>query len=167
MKCKYVQYDFNNTDATVLSSFKKSFNDVVKSCSSVGILINNVGLSNETPEYLHLIPESDINQMLTVNNFGTILMSRLLLPHFVERKKGALVTVSSASCTHATPLLSCYSATKGFGNQLTRSMFYEYKEVREREKVKAISNNNTFLTRYTHMYALSLALTSSELTAFP
>ncbi|GMH86315.1 hypothetical protein TrVE_jg11691 [Triparma verrucosa] len=128
VKCKYVQYDFNNTDATVLSSFKKSFNDVVKSCSSVGILINNVGLSNETPEYLHLIPESDINQMLTVNNFGTILMSRLLLPHFVERKKGALVTVSSASCTHATPLLSCYSATKGFGNQLTRSMFYEYKE---------------------------------------
>lgn len=60
-------------------------------------------------------------------------MSRLLLPHFVQQKKGALVTVSSASCTHATPLLSCYSATKGFGNQLTRSMFYEYKEVSLRQ----------------------------------
>jgi 17beta-estradiol 17-dehydrogenase / very-long-chain 3-oxoacyl-CoA reductase len=66
--------------------------------------------------------------MLRVNNNGTIMMSRALLPHMMRRKSGAIITVSSASCTHPTPLLSCYSATKGFGNQLTRSMHYEYKE---------------------------------------
>ena len=59
---------------------------------------------------------------------GTIMMSRLMLDTFVSQRKGAIITISSASCTHPTPLLSCYSATKSFGNQLTRSMFYEYKE---------------------------------------
>ena len=66
--------------------------------------------------------------MLNVNNNGTVLMSRLVLPSMVQRRKGAVITVSSASCTHPTALLSVYSATKGFGNQLTRSMHYEYKE---------------------------------------
>ena len=129
VKTDWMAYDFGTDDASVSTKFYKDLTKKVDSLSGgVGVLINNVGLSNENPEMLHCIPEHDINQMLRVNNAGTIFMSRAILPHMMTRKSGAIITISSASCTHPTPMLSCYSATKGFGNQLTRSMHYEYKE---------------------------------------
>merc|ERR1719245_1839335 len=67
-------------------------------------------------------------QMLAINNNGTTLLTHTVLPYMMKRKSGAILNVSSGSCKHATPLLSIYSATKAFGNQLTRSMYYEYKE---------------------------------------
>ena len=92
----YVQYDFNNTDPSVLATFKSAFAAALTSVSSAGILVNNVGLSNENPEYVHLIPQDEVDQMLNVNNGGTVLMSRLVLPDMVKRRKGAVITVSSA-----------------------------------------------------------------------
>jgi 17beta-estradiol 17-dehydrogenase / very-long-chain 3-oxoacyl-CoA reductase len=121
-------YDFNQTDKKVLSAFQGEFKSLVERVGGIGVLVNNVGMSNDDPQYLHLIDQGLIDSMLNVNNGGTMMMSRLCLPFMMKQRKGAVICVSSASCTHPTPLLSCYSATKGFGNQLTRSMFYEYKE---------------------------------------
>jgi len=92
------------------------------------MLVNNVGLSNDLPELVHLIPKDEVEQMLRVNNAGTVRMSQAVLPYMMTKRSGSVITVSSASCTHPTPLLSMYSATKAFGQQLTRSMYYEYKE---------------------------------------
>ena len=81
---------------SVLATFKSAFAAPLTSVSSAGILVNNVGLSNENPEYVHLIPQDEVDQMLNVNNGGTVLMSRLVLPDMVKRRKGAVITVSSA-----------------------------------------------------------------------
>ena len=129
VECDYMVYDFGTADASVSEKFYEDLEKKVEALpGGVGVLINNVGLSNENPELLHCIPQHDIDQMLRVNNTGTISMSRSVLPHMFSRSSGAIITVSSGSCGHPTPMLSCYSATKAFGNQLTRSMHYEYKE---------------------------------------
>jgi 17beta-estradiol 17-dehydrogenase / very-long-chain 3-oxoacyl-CoA reductase len=129
VKTDYMVYDFGTDDSKVSSQFYDDLRAKVDTLpGGVGMLINNVGGSNDDPELLHVIPQADVEQMLKVNNAGTIMMSRAILPHMMARKSGAIICISSASCTHPTPMLSCYSATKAFGNQLTRSMHYEYKE---------------------------------------
>ena len=130
IKTKFLAYDYGTSDREVSRKFYEDLKTTLKSCDdgNIGMLINNVGLSNENPLLTHMIPEEEIEQMLRVNNDGTLKMSRAVIPFMMERKSGAVITVSSASCTHPTPMLSVYSATKGFGNQLTRSMAIEYKE---------------------------------------
>ena len=39
-------------------------------------------------------------------------MTRAVLPTLIAKKKGAIINISSASGTHATPMLTVYSATK-------------------------------------------------------
>ena len=124
-------YDFGTSSTSTTSTFYKTLSSTLATLATdggIGVLINNVGLANEDPELTHLIPSHDVEQMLSVNNAGTIRMTQAVLPHMMVKKSGAVICVSSASCTHPTPMLSVYSATKAFGNQLTRSMYYEYKE---------------------------------------
>lgn len=127
----YIIHDFAARDETVTTSFLASLENKLTTLTKdggVGMLINCVGLSNSLPALLHETSPQDILNMLRVNNDGTTLMMTATLPHMMKRRSGAIITVSSASCTHPTPLLSIYSATKAYGNQITRSAYYEYKE---------------------------------------
>jgi hypothetical protein len=45
-------------------------------------------------------------------------MTRLILPQMVERKKGAVINLSSLSAAMCTPLLSVYSGTKSYVDRL-------------------------------------------------
>ena len=51
-----------------------------------------------------------------------------VVPHMMFRKTGAVISITSGSTTRSSGLLSAKSAIKASGNQLTRSMYYEYKE---------------------------------------
>ena len=130
VETRTLAYDFGTGDEAYDKKFEAELNALLPTLSggSVGVLVNNVGGSNDDATLLHEISDADIKQMLRVNNDGTMRMTRALLPLMVKNRKGAIICVSSASCTHPTPLLAAYSATKAFGNQLTRSLYYEYKE---------------------------------------
>ena len=131
IEVEYIIHDFSVDDQEVVMNFKAvlevKLNDLSER-GGIGILINSVGVANRTPTLVHEMNPEDIRQMLFINNNGTMLMTRSVLPHMISRKSGAIITISSASCAHPSGLLSVYSATKAFGNQLTRSMYYEYKE---------------------------------------
>jgi short-subunit dehydrogenase len=49
---------------------------------------------------------------MQVNFFGTTALTKLLLPHFIERKQGHFVTVSSLAGKLGTPYRSTYAAAK-------------------------------------------------------
>jgi len=49
------------------------------------------------------------------------------MPRMVEKRKGAVINVSSASAVHATPLLSVYAATKAYVDRLSQGLDSEYK----------------------------------------
>lgn len=94
----------------------------------LGMLINCVGTSPRISDLTHNTTLSDIDDMLAVNADTALMMIQACLPHFLFRKRGAVINVASASGLQPTPFLSVYSATKAFDHQLVRSLHYEYKD---------------------------------------
>ncbi|KAM7397106.1 hypothetical protein PAMP_020103 [Pampus punctatissimus] len=95
----------------------------------IGVLVNNVGVSYPYPEYYLHIPDLDnfITNMINVNMTSVCQMTRLVLPRMVERSKGVILNISSASGMYPVPLLTVYSATKAFVDFFSRGLQEEYR----------------------------------------
>lgn len=78
----------------------------------IGILVNNVGVSYPYPQYFAQVSEDKLWDIINVNIAAASLMVHIVLPGMVERKKGAIVTISSGSCCKPTPQLAAFSASK-------------------------------------------------------
>ena len=77
---------------------------------TVDILINNGGISQRS-----LIIDTDISvdkKLMDIDYLGTIALTKALLPHFVERKRGHYVTVTSLMGKFSSPYRSGYCAAK-------------------------------------------------------
>jgi len=128
VQCRYITHNFEQYPAP---KFSQEFEQVCQELTEnggIGVLVNNVGISNEIPELFHSISLTDIDRMITVNINSTLHMTHVVLPHMLNRKAGCIISVSSASSLHPTPMLAVYSATKSFMAQFSRSIHYEYKE---------------------------------------
>ena len=91
----------------------------------IDILINNGGISQRS-----LTKDTDLSvyrKLMEVNYFGTIAITKYLLPHFVERKNGHFVVITSLVGKFGTPYRSGYSAAKhalhGFFDSLRAEVF--------------------------------------------
>ncbi|XP_015242016.1 very-long-chain 3-oxoacyl-CoA reductase-A [Cyprinodon tularosa] len=95
----------------------------------IGVLVNNVGVSYPYPEYYLHIPdlENFITNTINVNMTSVCQMTRLVLPKMVERSKGVILNISSASGMYPVPLLTVYSATKAFVDFFSRGLHEEYR----------------------------------------
>ncbi|MEQ9405838.1 MAG: SDR family oxidoreductase [Cyclobacteriaceae bacterium] len=76
----------------------------------IDIVINNAGLS-QRDTIINTSLEVD-RELMEVNYFGTITISKLLLPKMIERKQGHHVIITSATGIVNTPFRSTYGASK-------------------------------------------------------
>jgi short-subunit dehydrogenase len=77
---------------------------------NIDILINNGGISQRS-----LAVDTGIaidTKIFSTNYFGTVALSKALLPYFVENNKGHFVVVTSVVGKIGTPLRSSYAASK-------------------------------------------------------
>ena len=97
----------------------------------VDILINNGGISQRS-----LAKETSVDvdrRIMEVDYFGTISLTKYLLPHFLQRKAGHFVTVSSVMGIIGTPFRSGYAAAKhalhGFFDSLRAELWKDSRSI--------------------------------------
>ena len=90
------------------------------------MLVNNVGISYDFPQFYHELTDSEVEAIMTVNMESVVWMTRAVLPAMLAKKRGAVVNMSSASARPPNPLLTIYSSTKGFVENFTKSLAKEY-----------------------------------------
>lgn len=83
---------------------------VVQKIGGVDILINAAGVSQrsltkDTPLALD-------RRIMEINFFGTVAMTKAVLPHMLEKRSGHIVTITSVVGKFGAPLRSAYAASK-------------------------------------------------------
>jgi short-subunit dehydrogenase len=76
----------------------------------IDIMVHNSGISQRA-----LVAETDIavhRQVMELNYFSYIILTKALLPHFIERRTGYFVVTSSVMGKIGTPMRAAYAASK-------------------------------------------------------
>jgi short-subunit dehydrogenase len=118
-------------DLAQADTLKLSAEAAIQFFGHVDVLINNGGISQRG---LAKDTRLDVDrQVMEVDYFGTIALTKFLLPHFLKRKTGHYVTVSSVMGLIGTPYRSGYAAAKhalhGFFDSLRGELWKESKSI--------------------------------------
>ncbi|TFV97894.1 SDR family oxidoreductase [Algoriphagus kandeliae] len=92
------------------SDFEHTVKQAVSLFGKVDILLHNGGISQRS-----LIKETDLEvdrKLMEVNFFGTVALTKAILPYFMERKSGHFAVVTSLVGKFASPYRSAYAASK-------------------------------------------------------
>ena len=91
----------------------------------IDILINNAAVSRSNP-ILEIAP-ADYDEVMDVNLRGTLYMSQALIPHFRERRSGAIVCLASVAAQRGGGIFGGphYAASKGGVLALAKAMARE------------------------------------------
>ena len=117
---KFLDIDYGNFDKAAQARVENEIKDL-----DIGILINNVGISYPYPKYFHELDHSRVEQLISVNVNSTTFMTKLVLPKLVNKKRGAIVNVSSFAGVAVSPLLSQYTAAKSYIAMFSRALNVE------------------------------------------
>lgn len=107
-------------DLTDESSLTNAAHAVLDHFGRVDVLVNNGGISQRS-----LVKDTTLavdRHIMETNFFGTIALTKAVLPSMLERSTGRFVVISSLTGHLSTPLRSTYAASKhalhGFFNSL-------------------------------------------------
>lgn len=110
-KCKYpgnvVVFPLDLEDTAAMPA---KVQKAISCFGQIDILINNAGLSQRS---LILYTSLEVyRRLMDINYLGTVALTTALLPHFISRKKGHIVTVTSLMGKFGSPFRSGYCAAK-------------------------------------------------------
>ena len=109
--------DLENLVTVALKEFKK-----------IDALINNAGVSSQYP--FHEQPLEDIEKLMYTNFFGYVMLTRLLINHFVQNKGGAVVNMVSGSTMVDPPPRNfiIYTSLKWALRKFGKGLFWEMRD---------------------------------------
>lgn len=97
-------------DLENFNSLEASTAEALAAFGKIDVLINNGGISQRD---LVVNTSFEVDQrLINVNYLGTVKLTKALLPHFIKKKSGAFITVTSLVGKFGTPYRSSYSASK-------------------------------------------------------
>uniref|UniRef100_A0A182WTD4 Steroid dehydrogenase n=1 Tax=Anopheles quadriannulatus TaxID=34691 RepID=A0A182WTD4_ANOQN len=80
----------------------------------VGILVNNVGVSHDTPMYVDEVPQQTLWDLIHVNVGAATLLCNILAPSMKRRQRGLIINVSSIASVGPSPCMATYAASKAY-----------------------------------------------------
>jgi dehydrogenase/reductase SDR family protein 7B len=92
------------------ASFEEKTKEAIAAFGHIDIMLHNGGISQRS-----LIKETSIavdRKLMEVNFFGTVALTKALLPHFIARKSGQFGVISSLVGKFGSPYRSSYAAAK-------------------------------------------------------
>ncbi len=112
-------------DVAQQADLERLVRTTLETWGQIDILFNNAGFGRL--DFLeNLEPARDIETQIRVNLLGVIQLTRLVLPHMLERRQGHIINMSSVAGWLAAPLYSIYAASKfgvrGFTDALRREV---------------------------------------------
>lgn len=128
-KCKEMEVEcfIQFLDMTEVEKMKTIADQLIQKFGSIDVLVNNAGISQRS-----LVEETPLDvdrKIMEIDYFGTVALTKAVLPHMIQNKFGYIAATSSISGKFGFPLRSAYSAAKhaihGFFETL-RAEVYDY-----------------------------------------
>jgi len=111
-------------DITDKESIERAVRAVVDQAGCIYGLVNNAGIGLRG--YFEDLSEDEIRQVFEVNVFGTMSVTRALLPHMRAARRGRIAIITSVGGRIGSLGVSAYCATKfaqeGFGESLAQEV---------------------------------------------
>jgi dehydrogenase/reductase SDR family member 7B len=119
-KVKIVVLDLENAE-----SLNAKSQEAIAAFGQVDIMIHNGGISQRS--YVRETSMAVQRKVMEVDYFSYVALTNSLLPHFIQRKSGHFVVISSVMGKIGTPMRSAYAAAKhalhGFFDCLRAELF--------------------------------------------
>lgn len=106
-------------------SASKPIKDAMRG-KDVGFLVNCLDQALASPRSLTDVPEQALMDLLNKNVAVATLMTRLVLPGMVERRRGAVINISSGACSRPLPGRVTLTASTGYLDHFSRALHLEY-----------------------------------------
>ena len=97
-------------DITDKEEISKAIDTALQTFGRVDVLVNNAGFG--TLGAVEEISDDKVRYQFEVNCFGTLNLTKAMLPHFRQKKSGHILNVSSVGGFTSFPGTGIYSATK-------------------------------------------------------
>jgi 3-dehydrosphinganine reductase len=113
-----------SADVTDWGQVQSAVDQVLEKSGSVDVLVNSAGVAH--PGYVQELDLKIFKWMMEVNYFGTVYMTKAILPSMLQRKSGYIVNISSLAGFIGVFGYTAYGASKfavrGFSDALRAEM---------------------------------------------
>ena len=113
-------------DVLDLDSIQNAFIEGVQKFGSIDVLLNNAGYGAYGP--LEAFSRDQVLRQFNTNVIGLLDVTKIVLPHFRQNKKGIIINISSIGGKMTFPLGSLYHGTKFAVEGISESLSYEVEQ---------------------------------------
>jgi len=110
-------------DVLDLDSIQKAFREGFQKFGDIDVLLNNAGYGAYGP--LEAFSREKVLRQFNTNVIGLLDVTKAVLPHFRQNKKGIIINISSIGGKMTFPLGSLYHGTKFAVEGISESLNYE------------------------------------------
>lgn len=115
---------FLSTDVTRANDVSRLLDTAVQRWGGLDIIFNNAGIG--MPKPITEVSEEDFDRLFAINVKGVFLGCKLAIPHFLNRRGGAIINMSSSGGLLARASDPVYSASKHAVMGLTKGLAVTY-----------------------------------------